>query len=1285
MKLHYTYFFLLLFFGFYPAQSSFAQQFGDADQWESLNPGGGGQIQDLYFDQLKEGRMWFSSDMEGIYRSDDFGNSWQHVSRDLIHSMSFTMKQSHNGSRMYQGGLFNANISDNADADDPKNITWTPIPITEGDAIAAIAISSDDQTVVLAPGWQNKDPQKCQKALLEPVQDLTTDKFNGKRNIYISRDAGSSWESVNYEAEEGYRHVFGVAIHPQNDHIFIGSASGVYQSTNQGHSFTLIPEPADALRGAGYANSCNNRPDGGSRGLTIDPTGKHLYAVYQTQGGSNYLDKRWAVYHASIGEDGAVGDWEKIMTGLQDNCEWYNPKVDPRSTANSQKLMVGVVWGNNVNRVGLWENTLNFDEQDALVSDQWEWIIDKPSTANCFDFEIGWEDRGFIVRAFDYAPLSWSNPAILAMGGMNVFLGNPANEGFPCTPGSWKEVYGMVVPSEASTHTMSRTRGFASPYAYDMSAYKNYMVQGNADHGMLQSFDYGYSWSSEAGPSNVTNAMATLIIEGDNPLVLVDGRVGWGAPSPVSGGLYAHRLNLEKMGNASDWKLIGGSSSSSAATTNGLPSRNYRVITNDPSIPQRVYIGTRGASWTGTKGGIYLADDISAVYEGQENWRKITDSSFDNFDVRDVWVDPYDSDYIYCAGHHSGNSGRIFRGKRNADGSYTWTDLPSSFNKGTTDLYAWDRGNGSSWLVAATTINNVYGIYINKSPQAANFNNAAAWEYTGFDTEASLEIRPEKWQVRERTINIGGLAAYGDYLVACTMIGTHKKGLGVFLAKVTDDENLSWSDWTYSGKNQVSMPHPMTNQAKIFIENDTPYYYVATAGIGPWRRSLPVTDCDLSLPKSTLVFPAEGGSQSITVGGAADFELAVNHDFISVAKNGRTLTITVAPYGDVVDRQGVLAVMGCGSEHLSIIQEAAESKKYELILKNATGAGFYEAGQQVTVSANADEGAGVFLNWAGATFVLGQALEEREQTFVMPERNVNLWAEFVPTSVTLTVVGGAGSGDYEVGEAVSITADAADEGLMFDRWTGAVATISDVNQASTTMIVPSKDAVVQATYKTATYALNVEGGEGSGFYQLGDRISIKADDPAEGFLFDQWTGDVAALDDAGDRETTITMPAEEVNIKSSYREIVYLLKVINGTNEGRYPKGEIVTIEADAPAEGARFVAWTGDTEFLEDATAPKTAVTMPAHGVKVEATYETQPLNASDGTQLVIMPNPAKGHFVIPSLDQKTTINIFSPQGALIQQSITDNQGRVDISGLQSGIYIVQFGMKSTKLIVTH
>jgi hypothetical protein len=74
---------------------------------------------------------------------------------------------------------------------------------------------------------------------------------------------------------------------------------------------------------------------------------------------------------------------------------------------------------------------------------------------------------------------------------------------------------------------------------------------------------------------------------------------------------------------------------------------------------------------------------------------------------------------------------------------------------------------------------------------------------------------------------------------------------------------------------------------------------------------------------------------------------------------------------------------------------------------------------------------------------------------------------FATPLYSLTVNNGSGdSAYYEDGQQVSITADAAPEGMVFNAWTGDTSYISNVNNATTNVTMPSSGVTVSATYGT---------------------------------------------------------------------------------------------------------------------------------------------------------------------------------------------------------------------------
>ncbi|MFQ5652008.1 MAG: choice-of-anchor D domain-containing protein, partial [bacterium] len=69
------------------------------------------------------------------------------------------------------------------------------------------------------------------------------------------------------------------------------------------------------------------------------------------------------------------------------------------------------------------------------------------------------------------------------------------------------------------------------------------------------------------------------------------------------------------------------------------------------------------------------------------------------------------------------------------------------------------------------------------------------------------------------------------------------------------------------------------------------------------------------------------------------------------------------------------------------------------------------------------------------------------------------------TKHVLTVENGTGGGSYASGTVVSLSADPPPANHTFDQWTGAVATIADVNSPNTTLVMPAANITVTATYR----------------------------------------------------------------------------------------------------------------------------------------------------------------------------------------------------------------------------
>ena len=230
---------------------------------------------------------------------------------------------------------------------------------------------------------------------------------------------------------------------------------------------------------------------------------------------------------------------------------------------------------------------------------------------------------------------------------------------------------------------------------------------------------------------------------------------------------------------------------------------------------------------------------------------------------------------------------------------------------------------------------------------------------------------------------------------------------------------------------------------------------------------------------------------------------------------------------------------------------------------------------------------------------------------------------------TLTVNYGSGSGGYSAGDTVTIVANTAPAGKVFDKWTSDNSDVkfASATSASTTFTMPAADVTITATYKDKDtsspdnpspekYTLTVENGTGGSSYSAGDTVTITANTAPAGKVFDKWTSDNndVKFASATSTSTTFTMPAANVTVTATYKDISvpdpskdYTLTVENGTGGGKYNAEDTVSITANTAPTGKVFDKWTSDNSDVKfaSATSASTTFIMPATDVTVTANYK--------------------------------------------------------------------------------
>ena len=134
--------------------------------------------------------------------------------------------------------------------------------------------------------------------------------------------------------------------------------------------------------------------------------------------------------------------------------------------------------------------------------------------------------------------------------------------------------------------------------------------------------------------------------------------------------------------------------------------------------------------------------------------------------------------------------------------------------------------------------------------------------------------------------------------------------------------------------------------------------------------------------------------------------------------------------------------------------------------------------------------------------------------------------------------GSGGESGITAGSTLSIVADPAPAGMVFDRWIGAASALGDPNAESTTVVMPDHDIYLTASYRmtgATSYSITVESGDGDGTAQAGAIVNIEAVVPPAGMLFDHWSGDTGTVVNVDAASTTLRMPSADATVTAVFR------------------------------------------------------------------------------------------------------------------------------------------------------
>ncbi len=759
-------------------------------QWENLNPGAGGQIQDVVPDPHQSGRLIYCSDVDGAYLTEDDGATWEYCTWDTASSNILTAAfDPEDPQRVYLGMHSGLAISDDGGR------SWTNAfgSAIMADPIMAIVVDSRDTSVVYAAPsnrnrWQDKEGR------------------HGQRGIWVSRDRGQSWDYVIYQRKAGPRDVYAISAIPgTTGGVVLAGQDGLYRSEDAGKTWARVRSPA--------------RNNAVCWGTAVSPDGRWLYASYERKAGDIGL---FAVDVDQLGQRSAWVELFASGQGPEAGTYWI-PRLDPMSTPDRHVLLTAAF--DNA-PFGLVEITVNFDGGEVAEVD-WRQLMSWEGgryglgvdPSNRYTDDVGWEQYYTRPLTWHWTPESWGpeRHGIWSTKDQTVYFADLTDPDFPF---NWDQRFCDFVEERDGVRTY-RTRGANCTVIFDSVARGDYAIMCNADNGVTESWDGGNSWSVVTRPmGNMgSRSNSALIVEAKGKsYALAHVATGWGAAS-YNGRLFAKPL--ERHSPTVAWQEIAGGDEEVA----GLPNHKYSMMVSDSHRPERVYVAaaTKILSynpWRTIPGAVYVCEDIVALIEkGEGGFERVGSKgqpgpTFPEDQNRGLFVDPHDANTLYVGGEKV-----VWKATRPApDAEWTWSPVV----KGRW-VAVWSQGGATSVAVSKDD-----SIYWASDVAAGNWAKI-------FRRDDALRLRQPAWY-EQPELQVNAMVPDGKaklYFTLNTLPGKHiNRSLGIFCLDLSTPGQASLAD--LSG----DLPLKRLMNARITKVKAQDFLYASTWGNGLWRLAL---------------------------------------------------------------------------------------------------------------------------------------------------------------------------------------------------------------------------------------------------------------------------------------------------------------------------------------------------------------------------------------------------------------------------------------------------------------
>lgn len=312
------------------------------------------------------------------------------------------------------------------------------------------------------------------------------------------------------------------------------------------------------------------------------------------------------------------------------------------------------------------------------------------------------------------------------------------------------------------------------------------------------------------------------------------------------------------------------------------------------------------------------------------------------------------------------------------------------------------------------------------------------------------------------------------------------------------------ADMEYSTDTEFTSPIPCTDTETTGLAEGTYYVrYKAT----PTTKASDYAEVKVALNSVTVVGGTGGGKYAVGASVTVKVTVPTGKTFASWTFRGVVLNTAQ------ITQQEITFTM---PENDVVLTALFNDINYDITVTNGTSSvptAKYQ--EEVTVTANAPAPDMYFDKWEVTGLETeGMDLTKTEIKFQMPAGNVTFTAKYLPIEKYDIAVtdGRADKTQAKAGETVTITANPAPAGKVFDKWTcetaGVAIEFASATSESTTFAMPASEVKIKAHFRNEGTApsveIKVEGGTGAGTYTQGESVTITANESAEGKVFKGW-------------------------------------------------------------------------------------------------------------------------------------------------------------------------------------